>query len=342
MKHVRILLISAFLILTMLSAFRASEQGRLRYSSVSLRYEQTLSSELVAAAKSQMEQTGGLNLTFWAEEKNTVSSALRGKEATQIRFDGDAMLACPAEYRYGRSPVTSEECAVSNTLAESLWGAENVIGLELMISEGKYTVTGVFLEQDALVLTPGTAEWTCVELHSVPAREDGWRYGRDYAAQLGLPQPDQVLWGSGFAWILSVLPWLPLFVCGCAGLFYALRLLWRRSHTALVFALTGLAFAFVLLLPLILSGLPAWLIPTKWSDFSFWTQLFDVLAARFRDFLSLSPKSIDIARKTYLLKTTLYSAVSLLLSASLFRRYSNVRSQYDQEESDQSSASPIR
>ena len=318
MKRIWFLLKCVLLALAVFAAFRTSEQARLRYTAVSLRYNQPLPAALAAAAKQQMEKAGGVNLTFWAEQTVPASSMTRSAEAKQILFDGEAMLACPAQYIYGKVPVRAGECAVSSAAAEALWGAQNVIGLEVTISEKICTVVGVFTGSDRILLTPGTGDWTAAELHSVPAGADGWKYGRDYAMQLGLPQPDQVLWGSGFAYLASVLPWLPLLLCGFWAAAFFLRWLWKRSHTAFLLTLTGLAFAFVLLLPRLLSGLPAWLIPTKWSDFSFWSNLSNSLDERFHDYLAVSPKVLDVAEKTNMNYTMLLVIVSLALSTTLF------------------------
>ena len=318
MKRIWFLLQCVLLALAVFAAFRASEQARLWYTAVSLRYNQPLPAALAAAAKQQMEQAGGVNLSFWAEQTVPASSMTRSAEAKQILFDGEAMLACPAQYIYGKVPVRAGECAVSSAAAEALWGARNVIGLEVTISEKTCTVVGVFSGSDRILLNPGTGDWTAAELHSIPSGADGWKYGRDYAMQFGLPQPDQVLWGSGFAYLASVLPWLPLLFCGFWAAAFFLRWLWNRSYTAFLLTLTGLAFAFVLLLPRQLSGLPAWLIPTKWSDFSFWSNLSNSLVERFYDYLAIAPKVIDVAEKTNMIYTMLLVIVSLALSTTLF------------------------
>lgn len=318
MKRIWFLLKWVLLALAVFAAFRTSEQARLRYTAVSLRYNRPLPAALAAAAKQQMVKAGGVNLTFWAEQTVPASSMTRSAEAKQILFDGEAMLACPAQYIYGKVPVRAGECAVSSAAAEALWGAQNVVGLEVTISEKTCTVVGVFTGSDKILLNPGTGDWTAAELHSIPSGADGWKYGRDYSMQVGLPQPDQVLWGSGFAYLASVLPWLPLLFCGLWAAAFFLRWLWNRSHTAFLLTLTGLAFAFVLLLPRLLSGLPAWLIPTKWSDVSFWSNLSNSLVERFYEYLAISPKVIDVAEKTNMIYTMLLVIVSLALSTTLF------------------------
>lgn len=318
MKRIWFLIKSLLLILAVFASFHASEQAQLRFTSVSIRYNQPLPAALAAAAKQQMEKAGGVNLTFWAEQTVPASSMTRSAEAKQILFDGEAMLACPAQYVYGKVPVRAGECAVSSAAAEALWGAQNVVGLEVTISEKTCTVVGVFIGSDKILLNPGTGDWTAAELHSIPSGADGWKYGRDYAMQFGLPQPDQVLWGSGFAYLASVMPWLPLLFCGLWAAAFFLCWLWNRSHTAFLLTLPGLAFAFVLLLPRLLSGLPAWLIPTKWSDFSFWSNLSNSLVERFYDYLAISPKVIDVAEKTNMIYTMLLVIVSLALSTTLF------------------------
>lgn len=317
MKRIWFLFQCVLLALAVFAAFRTSEQARLRYTAVSLRYNQPLPAALAAAAKQQMVKAGGVNLTFWGEQTVPASSMTRSAEAKQILFDGEAMLACPAQYIYGKVPVRAGECAVSSAAAEALWGAQNVVGLEVTISEKTCTVVGVFTGSDKILLNPGTGDWTAAELHSIPSGADGWKYGRDYAMQFGLPQPDQVLWGSGFAYLASVLPWLPLLLCGFWAAAFFLRWLWKRSHTAFLLTLTGLAFAFVLLLPRLLSGLPAWLIPTKWSDFSFWSNLSNSLVERFYDYLAVSPKVIDVAGKAIILKTTIDTLLAMIIITSL-------------------------
>ena len=319
MKRIWFLFKCVLLVFSIFAAFQASEQARLRHTDVSLRYNRPLPAEVAEAAKQQMRNTGGVNLTFWSEQTVFASFMMRSVEADQILFDGEAMLACPVQYIYGRIPVRAGECAVSEAFAEALWGAQNVVCLDISVSGKTYHVVGVFSDSDTVLLNPGTGDWTAAELHSIPPAVDSWKYGRDYAMQLGLPQPDQVLWSSGFAWLASVLPWLPLLLCGFSAVAFLLRWLWKRSHAGLLLTLAGLAFVFVLILPQLLSGLPAFLLPTKWSDFSFWSELLISFSARFRDWFALSPKTMDLAGKTAVLQTLIGSVFCLILSSSLLR-----------------------
>lgn len=280
--------------------FQHGRAVRLLYPTVSLRYDQPVSREQVAAAWEYSLRAGGPWPTFWGETSAQVQSGGRSSQATQILFQGEAHLACPAEYCYGREPSTWEKgvCAVSKGLAWSLWGSECVVGLELTVDGTPYRVTGVFSGGEPQLLRPGQEHLTAVELSGMPAGEDGYELAGSYAQAWGLDAPNEILWGPGFAKLAQGLVWLPLTLAGlrlaCACLRQVRRLsgFWRN---VLGF---GAAFLLALALPALLTQAPPWLLPTRWSDFPFWSRLWESLLRRCRDLLALTPQSRDVAGKT--------------------------------------------
>lgn len=208
--------------------------------------------------------------TLWGEEAATIS----GIDTTLIRFAGDAQLVFPAEWVYGTPPgeLMEHTCAVSTGFALECFGGQDVVGLKL----GEDTICGVFRHEEAVVLKPDRECFTAAELFPAPKQTDLYRWGRDCAAQAGLPEPSEILCGPEGAFAARFLPWV-------FGLWLLLRLTGRRGW---------LITAAVLLLLL-----PDWFFPTRLSDVRFWTELEESLCRTVQDWLSLSPALRDEAWK---------------------------------------------
>ena len=113
--------------------------------------------------------------------------------------------------------------------------------------------------------------------------------------------------------------WLPLLF---AGLLLAARLAGlyvRRYKSGLMpqILLFGLALLFARMLPSMLSALPAWLIPNRWSDFTFWAALLELPKQTLRDLIALPPTIKDVALVLSLLKLH-FAFLGQLLTGVLF------------------------
>lgn len=295
MKKLKKLLAAGAVLWLLMCAFQQTAVVSSLYPTVSLRYDEALTWQQVEAAKEYAEKNDGPWPTFWAEHTVWV----QGHAVQQVRFDGEAQLAYPTEYRHGCAPTSWElgTCAVSTGLAWSLWGGEDVVGLELTVGDATCRVVGVFLGEEAVLLRPDTGGFTAVELENVPPGEDSYRYAANYAYVCGLGTPDEILWGPGFAGWIQIIPWIPVLLSALPLAGYGVEKyrklppFWRST---LAF---GLAFGAALALPGLLERLPPWLLPTRWGDFDFWARLGDTLADRCSDFFALDPQSRDVQSK---------------------------------------------
>lgn len=299
MKWTKKLLAAGLMLWLLIAAFQQAALVSFLYPTVSLRFDEPLDTVQVERAREYAQKNGGPWQTFWSERKVRVN----GFAVQQITFDGESMLAYPAEYRYGHSPTTweLETCAVSTWLAWQVWGSENVVGLELTVEDVTCRVVGVFPAEEAVLIRPDTGNFTAVELENVPPGEDSYRYAANYAYVSGLGTPDEILWG-GFAEWIQILPWIPVVLSSALLIRYGMEKYRKLSpfwRSALAF---GLAFTVVLALPGLLERLPPWLLPTRWSDFEFWTRLWDTFMERCGAFLALNPQSRDVQAKTAMAK----------------------------------------
>lgn len=288
----------------------ANQNAVKRYSAISLRYSTPISGQTAYAARQySIAQNEGRPFwpMFWREYEATFSSDYVTSNTNCIAFSGDASLIWPAAYVSGAAPGVIDDvgCAVSDTLAWRLWGSLDVVGMTVQADGDTRVVRGVFSGEDELALISFSDEntaqcWSAVDLTGVPA--DVTRNGAEnYAIAAGLGKPDIILMNgpSSVAGVFAVLPLVILSLYALALIVGFVRKRFPAARNPLFYAcLILLAIVF----PVILGMLPAWLIPTRWSDFSFWTSLLKQAASGARNFLRAPPQLRDIELRILLIK----------------------------------------
>jgi len=278
-------------------------------SSVSLRYKEPVSGQTAWLARQYaalQEDESVFWPTFWRETQLQVTGDLRKTNARCIYYSGNAGQVWRAQYLAGSAPGVTDGagCAVSSGLAWELWGGFDVIGKKIEVDGAERTVRGVFEEDDTIALLAISDEdksqsYSAVELSggpSSPTRADA----KSFAVASGLGAPDNILIGTpaSLVEILSALPLLILAVYGFALLTGALK----KYPSALQGALFLALIVFAILLPYLLDALPDRIIPTRWSDFSFWGSLAGQLGDDLHEYMAVEPRLRDVELKTLLLK----------------------------------------
>ena len=221
------------------------------------------------------ENTQGISASFWGQESMTVSTQA-GRKANSvigIGYYGSAEDCLPVFYRQGGAPgVSGTGCALSEGLAQILFGSTDVVGMKVRAQRRNYTITGVFAAEDPIFLFPSEEQLTCAELRGV-----SWDAPKEdveaWCTAAGLAPPECIVYGPQRIWILSVLCRLPLLTVGVAFCVSAIR--WSFSWPKGLRETTWFALAVLvaLMLPNVLEALPGWLIPGRWSNFKFWKDL---------------------------------------------------------------------
>ncbi len=275
---------------------------------IGLRYAQPFTEEQVRQAEEyaakQADAPDALWPTFWKEETGTARADGREAAATAVLVRGDAALAMPARCVRGGLPGAGDEagCALSRQAAWQLFGADDVVGLAVDWNGRRYTVRGVWAGNDP-VLGRGAAPGAgIIQLDlSGSVRGDEREAALNFAAAAGLGTPSQLCYGQSVAAFARVCCYLPLAVAAAwslAGAWRASRALPPVGRQVLWFAA---ALAAALCLPWLLGAMPGWLIPARWSDFSFWTTLAQTMRMRLHEWLALRPFYKDVQGKQALL-----------------------------------------
>ena len=269
------LLLAALAALQALLCLWAGERARCDQTT-GLRFAQPLTQAQIEAVYGMPPETaGGITVSFWGQTTGAVTAgpARRAEGVACIAYCGSANDCLPVLYENGTAPgAVGRQCAVSAGLAQQLFGSADVTGLSVLYGRERYIVSGVFRAKDAVLLYPGTGGYTCAELRGVSA-DTPKADAEQWCAAAGLGAPQCIVYGPQRAWLAAVVSCLPLTLCVLAGTFLLLRVSLRWPPVARQGAWLAGALALACLLPAALQALPGWLIPARWSDFSFWERL---------------------------------------------------------------------
>ena len=278
-------LIAAVLLIALqfLLQYNAAETAR-KNPTLGVRFAQPLTAEQVSAAQEwelSDANTQGISASYWGSKDTVVATDLgrRAEKVTAIGYCGNAEDCLPTNYLQGTAPgVAGRQCAISSELAWELFGSYDIVGQEVTQDRSRYIVSGVFDAQNRMILYPAQEGFTAAELRETsPDTPKG--DACQWAASAGLDTPQSIEYGPQKVWLAKVLCGLPTLLVMLAMLVILLRMmrqLPKLLRSLLFFALAILA---ALLLPPFLRNLPGWLIPGRWSDFSFWKNLWEEILA---------------------------------------------------------------
>ena len=311
--------------------FGFSNRGDIsRYSTVSLRYDSPISgSSAYSARLYSISRSGGGVFwpTFWREHKSAFVSEFSSADADCIAFSGDASLVWPFEYISGCEPGVRDGagCVLSEPLARRLWGSTDIVGMTVDVDGEARIIRGVFKSKAELALISFGDEvtdrsWTAAELSGGPenaSRSDA----ESYAISCGLGKPDAVIVAGGQRFLAGALAILPLLIPVGYGLALISGLAKRRypgSYRNIRFVCI---IALGCMVPVLINALPAWLVPTRWSDFSFWSASIDRIADDLTELLNASPRLRDAELKSLLIKQASIAFLSVCASISYCFRW---------------------
>ena len=114
--------------------------------------------------------TQAVTASFWSEKAAAVSadSDRTAEDVTCIGFDGTAQDCLPVEYLQGTAPgVVGQQCAISSTLAWTLFGSYDIMGLTVALDRTEYFISGVFKSKSKTLLYPAQSGFTHAALRGL-------------------------------------------------------------------------------------------------------------------------------------------------------------------------------
>ena len=333
LKNLPMVALWAALFVLLLFLFRGASAIERMFPDFSLRFDDGISGGGAKAARLYSigsEGEAGFWPTFWREDRSVAECDTGSADCTAITFSGDGALAWNADFLEGTMPGVADTsgCALSDGLALSLFGSTGIIGMEVYINEGTWTVRGVFSEKQAVALLSAGDEnqsvaWHAAELGESPENADR-SAAEDFSFASGLGYPSTVIEGGIVVFFARLACFLSVAIL---AVFAIVLLIGRIPRRVRGFAVFGVCVAVALMLPALLSQLPGWAIPDMWSDFSHWASLSERFENGLRDLLGKAPYLRDVEGKLLLLRQSALCFSSTLCAVAICFSYNTKTSQ---------------
>lgn len=239
-------------------------------------------------------------ISYWtqsdsfAKSKNTPTT----KECVLLECAGDGSLVFPQKFMRGSypNPLDNKGCAISSGLADILFGSTNVIGLSIKVAETDFIIRGIWDESESVALVQRDPSkeigFTNVEL-MLTDQKDGRETALDFTRKNRI-EPISIVNGPGISMITSFVSNFPLYILGFLLIARIIIQIWRKKELKTRFCFVLLFLLAVFLLFGWGAKIPDYLIPTKWSDFSYWSRLLKDYQIRGLELLSLTPTLKDV------------------------------------------------
>lgn len=278
--------------------------------------------------------------TFWTEEKISMESYRKKITEKVVYYNGKAALALPTEFLSGAYPgeLDTESVAVSNYLACELWGTEDAIGCTFKVDKKEYTVCGVFKSEEKTAIINGIEEknlsWKNIEFleSSIDIPKEKLEKNIE---QFGIAQDVHYIDGEGLSSIMRFAFYIPVLIGTVILFIYISRLLPKRSiFKGVVIFIICLILAAIL--PKLVATLPQWLLPTKWSDFTFWTGIFEGFEEEIKNWLRLVPQDKDLPAKFAMIRQMCLLFISSFAVFGIWKTISKNTGDINKPESEKS------
>lgn len=335
MKYKKIGICCILFLLASLYSIQLLDEAKLQYGSVSLRYHDGVSKQQVEQVKQYLsmetlkettQEMSEIKIfpTFWKEQDGIFESEFKKAETLMLVYLGEGYQVYSVEFLSGGYPVEGDtkSCAISDSLAFELYGSKDVIGLVLEHQEDKYTIRGVFKDEVKIGMFVGEEDenYTVVELVG-DMKGDSEGTVTIFVGNSGLEAPDQIVYGIGIASLLELACNLPLLIVVIWLSLNSISLIQNRypEIKEILWIFVFLLFAYNL--PSLLEQIPQWILPSRWSDFTFWQSLLETMIMRIEEWFFLQVTIKDVIIKFIILKVGLLVAVQLICTYYLYSAF---------------------
>lgn len=304
------------------------------YQSVSIRLKQDgiTAEELITGLQyEEIKNTGNTpSISAWngLEEQIITSTELgHSYQSWLIEVYGDIGHVFPLKLMAGNllTPNDYEGCILDEETAYQLFGTINPIGNSITYKDNLYYIRGIIKSPKPvffLMIENRNHRYYNIELvyekNGSKKQENGQELANSFLLQNNLATSYTMIDGPFYSELLEILSNIPAWFLGFYMLYSMLQILWERRTLPLQMLILLSGF---LVLRMFLKWLldfqisiPERLIPTKWSDFSFWSEKYRELREQIDSIAYLSPTikdNIFISYARRCVNDTLISLISM-------------------------------
>jgi hypothetical protein len=248
-----------------------------------------------------------------------------------IEVYGDMKQAYPMELIEGSLLNTDDYqgCIIDEEVAYELYRTRNVIGNSITYENKQYNIRGIMKSMEPTFLIQISNDdnaYSNLEL-VYKDKENGEQLALDFIMQNDLASSYTIIEGCFYANILELLYQLPAWFLGFYMLWQIVKAIWKRRtlpiQVLILFVCLIVSWFLLKWLMEFRIYIPERLIPTKWSNFSFWTKKYTSFRNQMKQIAYLTPVPKDMILFKYITRC-IQSILITLVSMIVFTTHKNL------------------
>lgn len=265
------------------------------------------------------------HFTLWGETKNTpvtVPDLNRQASASLITAAGSSDLVMPGSRTL--THTDAGRCLIDEKLSMELYGSTEICGEKLIIDSKEYEITGLLFADGPAVLiqadkdTKAVINRVSLKIHPKETVQETIRRFSNTTGIQGIRIPLH-LYGILTKILLRILIFLMLFLL-LFRLLMKLKAHGRGRSVILLLVIGGLSAVVCIWILDINIRLPMDLLPSKWSDFKFWSDLAKEKGKESSLLWTTEKSVIELHSLAYFFKSLFYSLGAVLTGFPFLNR----------------------
>lgn len=307
--------------------------------SVSVRYDEpTIDHESILHAadgfyKNDTKSSNTPSISLWNLKRDVVitdEDGMNEMNVDLIRMNGDMSSVAKEDLLCGSFVLQGDlrGCVIDKATIYELYGSYDVLGMTIVLDNKRYNICGILdITANRMLIQEDspTEKYTYLEFSYPMDKEsienrlmnDLGTVTRDFLLQYGFPESRAIIDKDFATDMMKMVYGLP----GCFILLFIiidmLKVHKKTRKVPLIHAITLPAIIFLSVLfgwiADIRFSFPDRFIPTRWSDFDFWSRKADEIRHNISEFFNIMPVSCDMILKEYCCKCIIATTLSIIL-----------------------------
>lgn len=327
-KHISTIVLIILILICLGTSILYSQQGN-TYENVQMLYQGSNAisgSEAIDMEKTESKEDVQVNYTLWGEIKGqsvAYPELYRTAKVTAMVISGESRLILDSSWNLTANDKTG--CLIDETTAYALFGDTDVVGQVIKFDNKEYTIRGLVKKAEKVIVVQSTSATKAVMNYiavEILMGESASDIAENFASRHGVSSEslDYNMYSSWSAIIVMILPLL----LSVSVIYVLIKTVFNAKETPVKCAVyAGITLIYIVIAFWVIKSnlsYPETMIPSRWSDFSFWSNLYSEQVEKVITLLRTEKSLPELKLISPFVETAKYSVLGIILYIIMRKR----------------------
>jgi len=327
-KHISTIVLIILILICLGISILYSQQGG-TYDNVQMFYQGSgaiSGSVAIDMEKTESKEDVQVNYTLWGEIKGEsvlYPELYRTANVTAMVISGESRLILGSSWNLTANDKTG--CLIDKTTAYALFGDTEVVGQVIQFDNKEYTIRGLVEKAEKEIVVQSTSVTKAVMNYIALETPIGGSAGdtvENFASRHGVSS-ESLDYNMYCAWSDIIVMILPLLL-SISVIYQLIKTVYRAKETPVKCAVyAGITLVYTVIVFWVIKSnfsYPETMIPSRWSDFSFWSKLYNEQVEKVITLLRTEKSLAELKLIIPFVETVKYSVLGIIIYIRMRKR----------------------